>query len=92
MKDLLLGFLLGYWLKDKIDPEKMGVEEKTPTTPEPTSKNTESSNLTAGLWLAGVPLGIGLPTLFVGWYLLTFICVATLIAGISMMLTPEKHR
>lgn len=92
MKDILIGFVLGYWLKDKIDPEKIEPEEKTLPDTKRTNENDGSSNLAAGLWLAGISLGIGLLTLLIGWYILTFIFAGTFIAGIGLMLSPEQHR
>lgn len=87
MNDLLIGVFLGYWLKDKIDSEKMRLEDRIPPTSGQTNENIDSSNRAAGLWLAGASLGIGLLTLLIGWYLLAFICAGTLVAGFSLMLT-----
>lgn len=92
MKDILIGFVLGYWLKDKIDPDKIEPEAKTLLDTKRTTENDGSNHLSTGLWLAGISLGIGLLTLLIGWYLLTFICVFSFFGGIGMVLSREQHR
>lgn len=91
MKDILLGLVWGYWIRDHIDP---GIDEIKETAPASQSKIDDSndSNLSAGLWLAGISLGIGLLTMLIGWYMLTFISASCFIGGIVLMLTPETKR
>jgi len=91
MKDILLGLVLGYWILDKINPEKREIEEAE-SVPKYEKGDSKVTNLSTGLWLAGVSLGIGLLTLLIGWFMLTFISALGLIGGIGLMLTPEASR
>jgi len=89
MKDVLFGLILGYWIRDNIDPEKLGIKEPE-QVPQHTDKASQVSDLSTGLELVVISLGGGLITLLIGWYILTFFSVLGFIVGIGLMFSGKE--